>query len=68
MQNYFPEQNNIPVEFQITQPLEQRSYLINGEMRQWAGAVQDVWSPNKSRTLMARAATPTSSFPAAAKT
>ena len=45
MQNYFPEQNDIPVEFQITQPLEQRSYLINGEMRQWAGAVQDVWSP-----------------------
>ena len=40
----FPAENEIPAEFQI-QPIHQTEYLVNGEMRQWAGATQDVFSP-----------------------
>lgn len=41
----FPEMNEIPQEYLIKQPIEQQSYLINGEMRKWNGAFQDVYSP-----------------------
>jgi glyceraldehyde-3-phosphate dehydrogenase (NADP+) len=40
----FPEVGQIPEQFQI-QPLHQKEYLVGGEMRQWAGATQDVHSP-----------------------
>ncbi|AFK02906.1 Aldehyde Dehydrogenase [Emticicia oligotrophica DSM 17448] len=40
----FPEVSQIPEQFQI-QPLHQKEYLVGGEMRQWAGATQDVYSP-----------------------
>ncbi|MFY7910761.1 MAG: NADP-dependent glyceraldehyde-3-phosphate dehydrogenase [Emticicia sp.] len=40
----FPEASQIPEQFQI-QPLHQKEYLVGGEMRQWAGATQDVYSP-----------------------
>lgn len=40
----FPEAGQIPEQFQI-QPLHQKEYLVGGEMRQWAGATQDVYSP-----------------------
>ena len=50
MQDLFPSESEIPEEFKITETLEQRAYLVNGEMRQWAGQVQDVWSPVYMRT------------------
>lgn len=40
----FPEASQIPEQFQI-QPLHQKEYLVGGEMRQWTGATQDVYSP-----------------------
>ncbi len=41
----FPTESQIPAEYNLTEPIEQREYLVNGEMRQWAGKTQDVWSP-----------------------
>jgi glyceraldehyde-3-phosphate dehydrogenase (NADP+) len=40
----FPEASQIPEQFRI-QPLHQKEYLVGGEMRQWTGATQDVYSP-----------------------
>jgi acyl-CoA reductase-like NAD-dependent aldehyde dehydrogenase len=40
----FPEVGQIPEQFQI-HPLHQKEYLVGGEMRQWTGATQDVYSP-----------------------
>ena len=45
LENLFPKATDIPKEFDLTQPIEQREYLVNGEMRKWAGKTQDVWSP-----------------------
>jgi acyl-CoA reductase-like NAD-dependent aldehyde dehydrogenase len=41
----FPAENQIPAEYNLTDPIEQREYLVNGEMRPWTGKTQDVWSP-----------------------
>lgn len=41
----FPALADIPESYQIKQAIEQKSYLINGEMRAWIGAFQDVYSP-----------------------
>ncbi|GAB3882527.1 NADP-dependent glyceraldehyde-3-phosphate dehydrogenase [Spirosoma agri] len=41
----FPQNESaIPADYRI-EPIHQREYLINGEMRQWDGAVSDVYSP-----------------------
>jgi glyceraldehyde-3-phosphate dehydrogenase (NADP+) len=40
----FREENKIPEAFRI-EPVFQKEYLVNGEMRQWTGASQDVYSP-----------------------
>jgi glyceraldehyde-3-phosphate dehydrogenase (NADP+) len=40
----FPEASQIPDAYQI-QPVHQKEYLVGGEMRQWTGATQDVFSP-----------------------
>ena len=45
LQNLFPSAGQIPKEYDLTQPIEQKEYLVNGEMRQWKGKTQDVWSP-----------------------
>jgi glyceraldehyde-3-phosphate dehydrogenase (NADP+) len=45
LENLFPKAADIPKEFDLTQPIEQREYLVNGEMRKWNGKTQDVWSP-----------------------
>lgn len=45
LQNLFPVSGQIPKEYDLTQPIEQNEYLVNGEMRQWKGKTQDVWSP-----------------------
>ena len=36
--------NAIPAQYRI-EPIHQREYLLNGEMRQWAGKVSEVYSP-----------------------
>jgi glyceraldehyde-3-phosphate dehydrogenase (NADP+) len=41
---FFPTENDIPPEYKIS-PLEQRTYLVNGELRGWIGPVQKVYSP-----------------------
>ncbi|MBK7570370.1 MAG: NADP-dependent glyceraldehyde-3-phosphate dehydrogenase [Bacteroidetes bacterium] len=50
----FPNQNDIPEKFQFANPVEQREYLINGEIVKWEGPVKDVFSPvfiNENGTL-----------------
>ena len=45
LQNLFPSADKIPSAYDLTHPIEQKEYLVNGEMRQWKGKTQDVWSP-----------------------
>ncbi len=45
LQNLFPSAEEIPTAYDLTHPIEQKEYLVNGEMRQWKGKTQDVWSP-----------------------
>ena len=45
LQSLFPSAEEIPAAYDLTQPIEQKEYLVNGEMRQWKGKTQDVWSP-----------------------
>ena len=45
LQTLFPIAGEIPKEYDLTHPIEQKEYLVNGEMRQWKGKTQDVWSP-----------------------
>ena len=40
----FPEKDSIPAEFAIIESVEQREYLVNGEIRIWQGPVADVFS------------------------
>jgi glyceraldehyde-3-phosphate dehydrogenase (NADP+) len=41
----FPEESTIPNEFKITEPIDQREYLINGELKTWTGNLNPVLSP-----------------------
>jgi glyceraldehyde-3-phosphate dehydrogenase (NADP+) len=43
--NVFPQENAIPDQFKIAQPIEQREYLINGELKMWTGNLNPVLSP-----------------------
>jgi glyceraldehyde-3-phosphate dehydrogenase (NADP+) len=45
LEKLFPTEDQIPSEYNLTEPIEQREYLVNGEMRAWGGKTQDVWSP-----------------------
>lgn len=40
LEQLFPNQGQIPAEFDLTEPLEQKEYLVNGEMRAWAGKLK----------------------------
>jgi glyceraldehyde-3-phosphate dehydrogenase (NADP+) len=42
--NLFPEDKQIPVEFNITEEIHQTEYLVNGEIRNWNGANKPVFS------------------------
>ena len=44
-ENFYPTEDQIPSEYNLTETIEQREYLVNGKMRAWAGKTQDVWSP-----------------------
>jgi glyceraldehyde-3-phosphate dehydrogenase (NADP+) len=41
----FPEESNIPESFKISKAIEQREYLINGELKIWPGNLNPVLSP-----------------------
>ena len=41
----FPSESNIPDRFRINETLEQREYLIGGEMKTWTGNLNPVLSP-----------------------
>ena len=41
----FPEEKNIPSEFQIVEPITQEVYLADGELKPWHGPWQEVFSP-----------------------
>jgi glyceraldehyde-3-phosphate dehydrogenase (NADP+) len=43
--NVFPEESGIPEAFRIQDPIEQREYLIDGEMKRWDGNLNPVLSP-----------------------
>lgn len=45
----FPEEHQIPEQHRILQPIRQESYLIDGELRRWEGARQEVRSPLRTR-------------------
>jgi len=44
-QVFFPNQSEIPEDFQVSFPLNQKKYLINGELNEWQGDVENVYSP-----------------------
>lgn len=50
LRDLFPTENKIPNEYQITEPICQTEFLINGELRQWNGPTQEVFSPVYIRT------------------
>ncbi|MGC1243169.1 MAG: NADP-dependent glyceraldehyde-3-phosphate dehydrogenase [Chryseosolibacter sp.] len=41
----FPEESAIPDHLKIQQPIEQREYLINGQLKTWSGNLNPVLSP-----------------------
>ncbi|MCM2359253.1 MAG: NADP-dependent glyceraldehyde-3-phosphate dehydrogenase [Geobacteraceae bacterium] len=41
----FPKADEIPAEFRLPGPVEQDGYIIGGELRSWAGPMQEVLSP-----------------------
>ncbi len=43
-QNLFPAKNDIKPDY-LFQPIHQKEYLINGEIRLWTGEKRDVYSP-----------------------
>jgi glyceraldehyde-3-phosphate dehydrogenase (NADP+) len=45
----FPFFEDIPKEFQIPSPIHQKYYLINGELHQWQGKFEKVYSPIHTR-------------------
>ena len=44
VRNIFPAEADIPKEARLA-PLEQKDYLVNGRIRKWTGARQEVFSP-----------------------
>jgi glyceraldehyde-3-phosphate dehydrogenase (NADP+) len=45
IQSLFPEEKNIPPEFSLEAPVNQKEYLVNGELRHWNGITREVLSP-----------------------
>lgn len=45
VKNCFPINNSIPDDCKLTSPVHQQVWLVNGELRPWLGAVQEVYSP-----------------------
>ena len=43
--NLYPKKGSIPAEFDLPEPVNQTEYLIDGQLRQWDGPMQEVRSP-----------------------
>lgn len=43
--NLFPDEQSLPESVLLKEPIEQREYLINGELQQWQGNLSPVASP-----------------------
>lgn len=41
----FPREADIPAEYAYGEPVHQKEYLVNGEIKIWNGPVQDIFSP-----------------------
>ncbi len=41
----FPSMDEIPEQYKITSPIEQKVYLMDGELVEWTGETEDVLSP-----------------------
>lgn len=50
LESLFPLSDQIPAEYALTEPLEQREYLVGGAMKAWNGNTQAVYSPIYTRT------------------
>lgn len=42
---FFPQESDIPKEMLLAEQIEQKEYLVNGELKIWKGAVQEIFSP-----------------------
>jgi glyceraldehyde-3-phosphate dehydrogenase (NADP+) len=45
LKSLFPTEGSIPAEFNWTEPLHQRRFLLDGKIVEWEGKMQDVYSP-----------------------
>jgi glyceraldehyde-3-phosphate dehydrogenase (NADP+) len=45
LRQLFPRENDIPPAYRLAGPIRQTTYLVNGELRAWKGALQTVYSP-----------------------
>jgi len=45
LDNIFPSEKDIPEQWQLTGFIEQREYLVDGELRTWDGPVNEIVSP-----------------------
>src|SRR5687768_14614562 len=43
--NIFPNEDSIPAQYRLKEFVDQREYLINGEIHHWQGPMQEVLSP-----------------------
>jgi glyceraldehyde-3-phosphate dehydrogenase (NADP+) len=41
----FPRESDIPAEYSYGEPVHQKEYLVNGEIKIWNGPVQEIYSP-----------------------
>lgn len=45
LENLFVTADAVPAQFELPEPIHQRSYLSNGQMLSWSGNVHEVYSP-----------------------
>jgi len=45
IRSIFPDEADIPEEFRLKDPVIQKEYLVNGELRIWEGPMQEVLTP-----------------------
>lgn len=50
LEKIFVTEEEIPEEYKLSSEADQRTYLSNGEMKQWDGEVHEVYSPVCIRT------------------
>jgi glyceraldehyde-3-phosphate dehydrogenase (NADP+) len=45
LENVFPAESSIPEQLRVSKAIDQREYLVNGELRSWSGSLSPVQSP-----------------------